>query len=305
MALLQTIKIQTKQVLNIFNTKEVAEHFLDTHYIPFDILQGISGEILEILESITQKTTHYRILETGMGTGRFSYPFAIELAEKFPDSKLYGLDSSRAMLSEAEKYLPPDLSIKYEHGSLNKPLSYPLNFFDASISFYVYHCIKKWKQALNNVIRMIRKPILLFFIKERSQWGFHLDNRFDGIEIFDVTYYRFWKEYFKNREILTPLPKVDISASNLDMLGTYLEKKGFQHITKISDFKWKRKIDYREALQSINLGLFTKLRIGLSAQDRAFLRKRMEDWLSIERIDYTKQFWEIPAAIEIDVFYTG
>ena len=305
MALLQTIKMQTKQALNIFDTKEVAENFLGSHYIPFNILREISGEILEIIESITQKTTHYRILETGIGTGRFSYPFAIELAKTFPNSKLYGLDSSRAMLSEAKKYLPPNLSIEYEHGSLNKPLSYQPNFFDASISFYVYHCIKNWKRALNNVVRVIRKPTLLFFIKERSQRGFHLDNRFDGIEIFDETYYRFWQEYFKNRGISTPLPNVDISASNLDMLGTYLGEKGFQHINKISAFKWKRKINYREALQSINLGLFTKLRIGLSAQDRAFLRKRMKDWLSIEHIDYTKQFWEIPAAIEIDIFYTG
>ena len=290
------------QLRNIFKAREVAEHFYASHFISSEILTRISEEILDELYTYKRKES-YNLLEVGMGMGRFTVPFASVLENRFPGSRLYGVDSSIAMIREAQKSISNIKNIEYNCHDITDPLPFSGDLFDASLSFYVYHCIKKWRKALENVIQVTAPPNILIFLREYSQWGYHIDNRFSDIEISDATYFDFWKEYFELRQITSPLPKIEISASNLDILIDYLRGRGFKHIHKMLKTTWERSIDYREVLTAIELGLFTKLRVGLSGKDRRLLKNKMVDWLNCRNISLNACHRTIPASIEIDLFY--
>ena len=300
---LRTVLSSEIRLRNIFKAPKVAGHFCSSHHIPSEILSRISQEIIKIVEFYTDRKDNYRVLEVGMGAGRFTAPFATELHKTYPGSKLYGLDNSKAMLREAKKNIPEVDFIEYKLHDITSSLRYPKDYFDVSISFYVYHCINNWRKALNNVLKVIAFPKLLIFLREHSQWGYHLDCRFDGIKITDKDYCNFWKEYFKLRQSISPLPKVEISASNIDKLMVYLKTKGFKHIHKMVNTKWKRDIVYKEALESIELGLFTKLRVGLDRKQRSILRNEMGKWLDRNGINTELLNGKIPASIEVDIFY--
>lgn len=300
---LRTVLSSEIRLRNIFKAPKVAGHFCSSHHIPLEILSEISQEIIKVIKFYAGKKDNYKVLEVGIGAGRFTVPLAIELNSNYPRSKLYGLDNSKAMLMEAKKNIPKVDFIEYKLHDITSSLRYPKNYFDVSISFYVYHCINNWQKALNNVIKVVASPKLLIFLREYSQWGYHHDDRFDGIKITDKNYYNFWKEYFKLRQSISPLPKVEISASNLDSLSDYLTKNGFKHAHKMLKTKWNRSVDYREALESIELGLFTKLRVGLTDKDRNILKNNMIEWLNNKVIKFDSHIGTIPAAIEVDVFY--
>lgn len=240
-----------------------------------------------------------------MGAGRFTLPFIIELDKRFAKSKLFCVDNSIPMINQAIKHINNIASVEFKYHDVTFTLPYPNNYFDASISFYVYHCIKNWRRALRNVMGVLASPKLLIFLREYSQWGYHLDNRFNDIEIQDKNYYKFWKEYFKLREMISPLPKVEISASNIKVLIQHLKGNGFNHIHKMLKTKWERNINYSEAIESIGLGLFTKLRIGLNVKDRHTLKDKMANWLGEKGIDLYSYNGSIPASIELDIFFKG
>lgn len=288
---------------NIFKAQKVARHFCSSHHISSEILSKISQEVIELIKFYAGKKDNYKVLEAGMGAGRFTAPFAIELNKSCPGSQLYGLDNSKAMLKEAKKNIPEVDFIEYKLHDITSSLRYPKDYFDVSISFYVYHCINNWRKALNNVLKVIASPKLLIFLREHSQWGYHLDCRFDGIKITDKDYCNFWKKYFKFRQLISPLPTVEISASNLDSLGDFLTKNGFKHVHKTLKTQWNRSVDYREALESIELGLFTKLRVGLTDKDRNILKNNMIEWLNNKVIKIDSRIGTIPALIEVDIFY--
>lgn len=300
---LQTILKSKVKLRNIFQAPSVAEQFCSTHYIPAEVLTAISNEVIDIIVEHKGRKNAYKILEPGIGGGRFTLPFAAQMEKRSPGSRVYGLDNSQAMLAQLPDVLKRMKSFDYAHHDIALPLPFERDFFDASVSFYVYHCIKKWQQALDNVIDVLAEPRLLLFLREHSQWGYHLDNIFKGIEVSDKKYYKFWKEYFKLRQSVSPLPNVDISASDLAKLTAYLKTKGFKHRHKILDTRWERNIDYRAALESIESGLFTKLRVGLDRKQRLLLKNTMEKWLERNEIDPDLQNSKIPATIEIDTFY--
>lgn len=304
MDLLLTNKLDTSNRLrNIFKAPAVAEHFCASRHIPSEILSKISSEVLSEIIRVKGRQPSYKILEVGTGAGRLALPFATELIKQYPGSKLYGIDNSQSMIKEAGKHISDQKLIDYRHDDITDTLPFDADFFDASISFYVYHCIKQWKKAIANVTDVLIFPKILIFLREHSQWGYHLDNRFTGIEITDTEYCEFWQEYFKQRQLLSSLPKVDISASNIDKLTAHLKQMGFLHEYKVSKTKWNRSISYAESLEFIELGLFTKLRVGLDTKQRHILKKEMSSWLNRNGINSFNEHKTVPAAIEIDIFY--
>lgn len=300
---LKTILESKVKVRNIFKAQSVAERFSSTRHIPADVFAGITDEIIDIFEEYLPNKTSFNILEVGIGGGRFTLPFTTQLQKRHPGSNLTGFDNSIAMMSQLPEELKSLQSFKYSVHDITQPLPFEKNYFDASISFYVYHCIKKWQLALENVLNTIAEPKLLIFLRERSQWGFYLDNRFTKINVTNKTYRKFWQEYFNLREQISPMPKFDISASDLAMLTSYLKSKGYSHDNKILKTSWNRIVDYREALESIELGLFTKTRVGLDKKQRNQLTNDMKSWLVQNRIDPNIPSGEIPASIEVDIFY--
>lgn len=300
---LRTVLSSKVRLRNIFKAPKVAGHFCVSHHIPSETLSEISRELIKEIQYYAGEKDNYKVLEVGIGVGRFTVPFAVELDKYLPGSKVYGLDNSKAMLREAKKNIPDANFIEYKSHDITSALSYSEDYFDASISFYVYHCINNWRKALNNVIQAVASPKLLIFLRERSQWGYHLDCRFKGIKITNKDYCKFWKEYFKIRQSISPLPKVEISASNLDLLKDYLKKNGFRHVPKTLKTTWNRTVTYSESLESIEAGLFTKLRVGLTDRDRNLLKTRMLTWLKNKNIKLDSSPVRIPAAIEVDIYY--
>lgn len=300
---MQLLQLHKPQIENIFTLEEVASHFEVSHFIPERILSGVVGEIFDKVESLKKKKRSYMILEAGMGTGRFTRPLAFTMEKRYPQSRIVGIDSSEMMIKEARKFITSNTSIEYLNHNICNNLPYDHGFFDASISFYVYHCIINWKQALNNIIQVLSNPKILIFIREKSQWGYYLDDRFGDIATTNATYYSFWKSYFDYRKQKAPLPEFDISASNLRELTRYLKAKGFYHEHKLSKHIWERDINFQESLISIEFGLFTKLRTGLTKNDRTHLKNKMKRWLIEHDIEPMTYLDKIPAQIEIDYFY--
>lgn len=101
-----------------------------------------------------------RILDLGVGTGRFSEPLqkvGFEVA---------GIDLSRKMISKAKEKNVKDLLLADA-----RSIPFKDKIFDATVSVHLLHLVKEWQKTLAEVCRITRHIMLSLYYARRDPVG--------------------------------------------------------------------------------------------------------------------------------------
>lgn len=124
----------------------VAEVFDRTRGFPQPVMNKVLKTLREELEG------YRRVLDVGVGTGRFSKPL------QDAGFEVVGVDISKKMLAEAYERGTEDLIVA---DASNLP--FQSSTFDASISIGTLHLIAEWKSALREIARVTMKSLFSIF----------------------------------------------------------------------------------------------------------------------------------------------
>ncbi len=104
-------------------------------------------------------STYKKLFEPGIGTGRIALPFA----EKGYD--VTGVDISDEMLKQLSDKLkkPPIPSVSFQKADVTH-LPFADNIFDIAVAVHVFHLIRDWQKALEEVFRVLRPDAPLVFL---------------------------------------------------------------------------------------------------------------------------------------------
>jgi ubiquinone/menaquinone biosynthesis C-methylase UbiE len=132
---------------------------MENHRISFDRIAGIydetrghppevSSHIAEVVRAKLPQNAF--ILEVGVGTGRIVRPLLKS------ETKVFGIDISSRMMARFREMVVPIDSQPYlsQADALNLPLR--THAFQAVLSIHIFHLIKDWQQALDEMIRVLR-----------------------------------------------------------------------------------------------------------------------------------------------------
>ncbi len=101
-----------------------------------------------------------RILDLGVGTGRFSEPL------QKVGFGVVGIDLSRKMTSKAKEKNVKDLLLA---DALS--ISFKDKIFDATISVHLLHLVKEWQKTLAEVCRVTRRAMLSLYYARKDPVG--------------------------------------------------------------------------------------------------------------------------------------
>jgi SAM-dependent methyltransferase len=104
-----------------------------------------------------------RVLEIGVGTGRIALPLAARLGA------LVGIDLSRPMMLKLRGKQQAEPVWLAEGDALRLPLRD--HAFDAAVAVHVFHLIPGWREALNELARILKHgaPLLLGWNDRRGE----------------------------------------------------------------------------------------------------------------------------------------
>jgi len=126
--------------------------------IPFDRVADIYDRTRGLPEKVMKKTVgvlakelkdNRRVLEIGVGTGRFAKPLQESHFE------IVGIDIARDMMSKAKHKSVSNLLLADAYF-----LPFREKSFDAALSVHVLHLIKDWQTALHEISRVTRDALL-------------------------------------------------------------------------------------------------------------------------------------------------
>ena len=129
----------------------VAEDFDRTRGLPQHVMNKIFETLIEELEWCG------RILDVGVGTGRFSKPL------QDAGFEVVGVDVSKKMLGKAYEMGTADLIVG-DAGSL----PFQDSTFDASISIGTLHLIAEWRSALQEIARVTLESLFTIHYSTRE-----------------------------------------------------------------------------------------------------------------------------------------
>jgi ubiquinone/menaquinone biosynthesis C-methylase UbiE len=104
-------------------------------------------------------STHKKLFEPGIGTGRIAIPFA----ERGYD--VTGVDISDEMLEKLAEKLKhqPSLPVAFQKADVTR-LPFSDDTFDIAVAVHVFHLIRDWKIAMEEVFRVLRLDAPLVFL---------------------------------------------------------------------------------------------------------------------------------------------
>ncbi len=173
--------------------------------IDFDLVAPVYDRVMYIAEKcclkewrrkLISRVKGKRVLEVGIGTGA-NIPFYSS------DVELYGLDSSRKMLSQM-----PDKYLQLLSGiiiSSADEIPVKDDFFDTALSTFVFCNLEKPRDVAKEMVRVVRPGGQLLFLEHTSPCNPILKTSFKALEKITVP---LMHEYFTRdvRQFLEGLP---------------------------------------------------------------------------------------------------
>jgi len=137
------------------NFDSIAAVYDDTRVFDDDCFNAA----LDFITARFPPSTHKKLFEPGIGTGRIAIPFA----ERGYD--VTGVDISDEMLNvlhEKQKQQPVP-QVKFQKADVTH-LPFPDDAFDIAMAVHVFHLIRDWKKAMDEVFRVLRPDAPLVFL---------------------------------------------------------------------------------------------------------------------------------------------
>jgi ubiquinone/menaquinone biosynthesis C-methylase UbiE len=193
---------------------------------------SVMNEILKVLEEELNECA--RILDVGVGTGRFSKPLQ-DLG-----FEVIGVDISRKMLRKAYEKRTQDLMLA---DALNLPFSD--STFDASISVHVLHLVKDWRSVLREITRVTKRS-LITILSEDPEYEVHPGEIYKKlVKEYGYTYTHPGLGEWKLKEIVKPTKSRFITSYHLSMKDSiaFLDEKTFSYQWNVPDELHKRAME--------------------------------------------------------------
>ncbi len=188
----QIIEYKSQKKIYIFNTNDensdkitiesFGEEWSKFSSFNSDEITNIGNEYFDIVD-FKDFDSDAKVLDLGCGTGRWS----IYLASKF--NEVYSLDPSDAIFSAAE--LTSEFKNIYLIKASSENIPFDDNTFDFAISLGVLHHIPDTEQALNTLVRKIKKGgkclIYLYYSLDNRGFMYKLVFKFSNIFRFVIS----------------------------------------------------------------------------------------------------------------------
>ncbi len=134
----------------------VVDIYDETRKLPDDVMAKVVDGLVAALERHGCR----KILDIGVGTGRFAGPLQLRGLE------VHGIDVSRQMLNKARAKAVANLS----QGDMRR-LPFKDKTFDAATAMHVLHLVREWRDALAEIARVARFGIFSAVSIPTSQEG--------------------------------------------------------------------------------------------------------------------------------------
>ena len=137
------------------NFDSIAAIYDDTRVFDDDCFNAA----LDFIAARFPPSTHKKLFEPGIGTGRIAIPFA----ERGYD--VTGVDISDEMLKKLPEKLKhqPSLPVVFQKADVTH-LPFSDDTFDIAVAVHVFHLIRDWKKAIEEVFRVLRPEAPLVFL---------------------------------------------------------------------------------------------------------------------------------------------
>jgi len=147
--------------VNFFKKGEVTDNYDDLRaWLSESALLPLQRDALNSSKSYMCKDDVVRIIEGGVGTGKFALPLLSLLPKFFNNWSFWGIDNSQKMLEKLykkEKNFSPELKKQITFGSvdLDYRLPFPDEFFHFFILASVLHYLKSPQETLLEISRVM------------------------------------------------------------------------------------------------------------------------------------------------------
>lgn len=175
-----------------------------------------------------------RVLEIGIGTGRIALPLASHVGA------VYGVDLARPMLARLAAKRRDEPVMPVEGNMLALP--YPAQAFDAVVAVHVFHLVRRWRDVLDEVARVLRPGGLLLSGNRRSA---HNTDPLETV-LWDV-----WDAY--SRE-LAPMVGLDFGQS-----AESLAEAGWVPVGEPLTHEYRTSLTPREFIRRIEQRIWSRL----------------------------------------------
>jgi len=204
------------------NFDSIAAVYDDTRVFDDDCFNAA----LDFITARFPPSTHKKLFEPGIGTGRIAIPFA----ERGYD--VTGVDISDEMLKKLPEKLKhqPSLPIAFQKADVTH-LPFSDDTFDIAVAVHVFHLVRDWEKAMEEVFRVLRPEAPLVFLYTGT-----------GSEIPDI------KTRYRELCAAGGYPARHIGMQNAAELDNYIASIG-RRIERLRDrWRWTSRVRLDKAL---------------------------------------------------------
>jgi len=212
----------------------------------------------QLIETLATELNDYRrVLDLGVGTGRFSEPL------QKVGFEVTGIDISRNMTSKAKAKKIKDLLLADA-----RSIPFKEKTFDATVSVHLLHLVKEWQKTLAEVCRVTRHAMLSLYYAHKDP----VREKYDLLlKPYGFERHRPGKSEQDLREVVTPTKTVFACSYNTSTDGSITNLQ-----QRTSSSQW-------EISERVNLEIVRKLKTEFAG--KTF---RQELYLSVWEIDSLK-----------------
>jgi|GEM_PF-1691547 len=250
------------------------------------------------------------ILDAGAGDGRLLVPISKELESQNVSATLLAVDICEPMLKSLQERWTTsnrEVLLKCIQADLEEPLPIPGESAHVVFTLATFHILKRWREALQNLVRVLRPAGYFIFIRENNQFmheteGFEHDSDF---LVLTVELREFMRYYHEQRALLgEPYQPRELRYSDMMPGVRYLAELGLEekHFkSAIGAFEWQKPHTFEDILQCFKNRQMTTWGSDLSDRAREKISACLEGWVNSRGIDSKREFL-LPAKLIPHVF---
>lgn len=252
-------------------------------------------------------------LDAGAGTGRFAVPLGELLDSLRQPGRVVATDLSSHMLRQCnDVWRKQDIKcgLKCVVADLAVEIPIQTESVDVVYSAATFHIITNWREAVRNLIPLLKPGGCFIVISETNQFMHQTEgiDRYDGLGPENRTLSAFMSQYHKLRHAYgEPYVGREVMYSNYSLLFEYLLALGLEKERvgpEPPNLGWNKPHSYNDIMECFRKRQMTTWGSDLTQETRSRIGASLDSWLNRSGIDMAETFF-LPAFLELHVFRRG